>query len=90
MNSHWEKGNRLMKFDFQCQVCPDIVTVKAVIGTIPRAPKHCGRKMRRIYAAMQFHVGYGVADYMNRAYEGAEAVPGYSRRETRQTLDTMV
>jgi hypothetical protein len=78
-----------MMFDFECKVCPVVVSVKGRIGKVPSYPTHCRHRMRRLYTTPRFHIQYSVADYANRAYAGDESVPGMSHQEVRATVDTM-
>lgn len=78
-----------MMFDFACKECDSVTSVKAPIGTVPRSPMHCRRRMRRLYAMPRFSIHYSTADYVNRAYHGDEVVPGMTQQEVRATVDTM-
>lgn len=79
----------MMRFDFQCRVCEEVSTVKGTVGHVPRTPTHCSRKMIRLYTAPKFHVNWGISDYIEKAYQGTERVPGLTTAEVRETLDTM-
>lgn len=76
-----------MFFDFACKACPEVQTVRSPIGVVPKAPLHCGKRMRRVWSAPRFHITYSIADYANRAYDGTEEVPGLSTAEVRQMVD---
>lgn len=76
-----------MTFDFQCTHCPEIISVKSPIGIIPKTPMHCRHRMSRIWSAPAFSITWGTADYMNKAYDGDEKIPGLSTQEVRETVD---
>ena len=78
-----------MLFEFDCQVCHAVVNVKGRIGHVPRAPLHCGKRAKRRFSAPEFSVGWGWADYANRAYLGDESVPGMTTQDARATIDSM-
>lgn len=78
-----------MMFDFSCKVCEVVVSVKGPIGTVPRYPTHCRKRMHRLYAMPRFSIHYSAADYLNRAQLGDEQVPGMTHKEVRATVDTM-
>lgn len=75
-----------MIFDFSCN-CGEITHVKSRIGKIPRTPRHCDRKMKRLFSTPNFHVTWGIADYANKAYDGTEQIPGMTTQEVRRTVD---
>lgn len=76
-----------MYFDYQCLHCHHTTTIKGKIGEIPTAPSHHKIKMRRVYDVPRFSVQRSRAEYLELATEGREAVPGFTAKEVRQTLD---
>lgn len=76
-----------MKFEFQCDSCGQILEVRGPIGKVPRYPTHCAKVTRRLYTSLPAAIQWGRDDYMERAYDGSETVPGMSQQEVRETID---
>lgn len=77
----------MMRFEFVCDVCGEVVPFYGRIGFTPPAPTHCDQLARRLYHALPTTVQWDRRDYMEMAYRGEAQVPGLSTQEVRQTID---
>lgn len=74
-------------YDFQCPTCNRVVEFATYEDNKNCAA--CCSPMRRLYAAPNIVIYYSAGQYLERAIEGKEQVPGMSRGKVIKTAATM-
>lgn len=74
----------MRRYDFHC--CPCDRTVEFSTYEDNKFCQRCKKQMHRVFAPPQVIVHYSAAEYVERAIEGKETVPGFSAEEIRKTV----
>lgn len=79
-----------MRYQYQCDVCDHRLTIWSRGGPPDRpACPTCGGPVRRIWTAPQVVVYHDATEYVNRAIDGREKVPGMTREQVEAVARTI-
>lgn len=78
-----------MRYPFRCDACGE-EALRRGRGGPPSPPPcpSCSRPMRRVYTPPQFILYHSAVEYVNRAIEGRERVPGMTREQVERVART--